>query len=150
MDKIKIREATEKDFQVMVEIAKNDGYMHPNKLNLEWLNKRKGEGDLFFIAEFNGKEVGFVVLQKKFAIGSKLHFLSVKEEFQHKGVGAVLVKKAEEETKKLGNKKIFLYTHYKNFNAIRFYSKNDYYVNGVFIDKYGVGENAILMCRDLE
>ncbi len=147
---IKIKEATEKDFPIMVEIAKSDGYMHPNKLNLEWLNKRKKEDDLFFIAEIEDKKIGFVILQKNFAIGSKLHFLSVKKDFQHKGIGTSLIKKAEEETKKLGKKRIFLYTHQKNFDAIKLYSKLNYYVNGIFINKYGIGENAVLMAKDLE
>ena len=144
---MKIIQTDEKDFPAMIEIAKNDGFSHPNQLNTDWLKKRLSEGDIFFITE---EKNGFVSLQKKFASGAKLHFLSVKKQAQHKGIGTALIKKIEEETKKLGFKKLFLYSHQKNFDAIRFYTKLQFYVDGIFIDKYGPGQNAILMCKDLE
>ena len=149
MQEIVIREARDADFPELVDIVKNDGFPHPLPTNLEWLLKRKETGDKFFVVDGqNKKPIGFASLQGKFASGAKLHYLSVREEQHHKGIGTALVKKIEDEAKAIGKGKLYLYTHQKNFEAIRFYSKLNFYVVGVFIDKYVSGENALLLCKD--
>lgn len=146
-----IREAKEGDFPIMVDIVKNDGFPHPLPTTLEWLLKHRQAGDRFFVVDGTDKKpIGFASLQEKFASGAELHYLAVRKEHHHKGIGTALVKKIENEAKAIGKSRLYLYTHQKNFEAIRFYSKLDFYVVGIFIDKYASGENALLLCRDLE
>ncbi len=150
MPEIAIREARDVDFPEMVDIVKNDGFPHPLPTTLEWLLKRKALGDKFFVVDGqNKKPTGFASLQEKFALGAKLHYLSVRKEQHHKGIGTALVKKIEDEAKAIGKDRLYLYTHQKNFEAIRFYSKLNFYIVGIFIDKYASGENALLLCKDL-
>src|SRR3989338_6001115 len=103
MPEIVIREARNADFPELVDIVKNDGFPHPLPTNLEWLLKRKETGDKFFVVDGqNKKPIGFASLQGKFASGAKLHYLSVREEQHHKGIGTALVKKIEDEAKAIG------------------------------------------------
>ena len=145
-----IREAKEKEYEELVKIAENDGFEHPNKLNLEWIKKRVNQGDEFYVFSEDSKIIGFVCFQPDFARGSKLHFISVLREEQGKGVGKKLVEKIEELTRNLGKNKIYLYVHQKNKKAIDFYLKNDFHFSGIFLDKYGEGEHALLMCKNLD
>ncbi|MFH1256862.1 MAG: GNAT family N-acetyltransferase [Candidatus Diapherotrites archaeon] len=145
----KIRRASAKDFPAMLEINRNDGFDYVAKMNIEWLKKAQRGKDAFFIAEHKGKALGFCSVQPNYTYGSRLRFLSVLKKFQHKGIGAALMEKAEEHARGNGKKKLFLYVNQKNFDAIRFYSKHKFYVTGIFLEKYGKGGNALLMAKDL-
>lgn len=143
-----IREAVEKDFQELVEIAENDGFKHPNKMTVDWIKKRCLAGDRFYVFE-QASILGFICFQPEFSLGSRLHFLSVKKDEQGKGAGSALLEEAEKMTRNHGKNKLYLYVHQKNKKAIGFYLKHEFDFSGIFLDKYGDGENALLMVKEL-
>lgn len=125
------------------------GFKHPNKLNLDWIKNRLALGDRFCIFESEGKILGFMCFQPDFSQGSRLHFISVLKEEQGKGVGSALIEEAEKFTRNHGKNRLYLYVHQKNKKALRFYLKHGFDFSGIFLDKYGKGENALLMVKDL-
>jgi len=170
-----LREATEADFEEIVEISKSDGFEHPNTPTLEWVKNRCVLGDRFYVyvgdapkscisehsenqtkkpEDFRGEELGdikgFICFQPKFARGSRLHFLSVSQSEQGKGIGSALLEEAEKMSRNHEKNLIYLYVHQKNKKAVNFYLKQGFNFSGIFLDKYGEGENALLMCKKLD
>lgn len=143
-----IQKAVEKDYDKFPEIVENDGFSHPNKFSLDWVYNRIKLGDEFYVY-FDGKIKGFMCFQPEFSNNSRLHFISVLKQEQGKGIGTTLVEKAVELTRKLGKTKLYLYVHQKNKKAIDFYIKKGFCFSGIFLDKYGESEHALLMRRDI-
>jgi ribosomal protein S18 acetylase RimI-like enzyme len=73
----------------------------------------------------------------------------VLKEEQGKGIGSQLLEEAETMTRNHSKNKLYLYVHQKNKQAINFYFKHDFNFSGIFLDKYGEGEHALLMCKNL-
>ncbi len=144
-----IREAHKKDIPLFIELAKADGYDYKVGISKERYLRAFEEGCKFYIAEENGVSVGYAALQPIFAKGSRLRWLSVHKEHHRKGIGSQLVNKAEHVAQTLGKNKLYLYTHQSNTIAIIFYSQLKFKVTGFFADKYGKGEHAILLRKQL-
>jgi ribosomal-protein-alanine N-acetyltransferase len=145
-----IREAEEKEYGELIRIAEEDGFEHPRKINLLWIQNRSILGDRFYLYEENNKILGFVCFQPEFSNGSRLHYISVRKSEQGKGVGSALLEEVEKMTVKHEKSKLYLWVHQKNKQAIKFYLKHDFDFAGIFINKYGEGENALLMCKELK
>lgn len=64
----------------------------------------------FYIIKRNGKVVGCCALRPTWEDIGEIRSLAIKEEEQNKGLGEKLVKKALEEARKLGLKKVFCLT----------------------------------------
>lgn len=141
-----IRKAEKTDFEKMIEIAKNDGFEHPDMPNLDWIKSRIKLGDEFYVY---GNVLGFICFQPQFSRGSRLHFISVMKSEQGKGIGGSLVSYVGGLTRKFGKNKLYLYVHQKNQKAIDFYLKHKFAFAGIFLDKYGEKEHALLMCKEV-
>ncbi len=144
-----IRKAQEKDFSELLKIAMNDGFKHPNEMSLEWVNTRIKRGDEFYVYENERGVVGFICFQQQFSKGCRLHFISVMKEEQGKGIGTALVEKTKLLTRDLGKDKLYLYVYQDNKKAFNFYMKHGFNFSGIFLDKYGEGEHAFLMCSNI-
>lgn len=144
-----IREANVKDFLELVKISEEDGFEHPRKVSLLWMQNRYISGDRFYLFEENNKILGFVCFQPQFSDGSRLHYISVRKGEQGAGIGTALIEEVENMTRNHEKKKLYLWVHQRNRKAIGFYFKHDFDFAGIFLDKYGKGEHALLMCKEL-
>ncbi len=98
-----------------------------NKQMQEVVNNSSAEEELF-IAEENEKVIGFILLQtrKDFFTGESQGYISdiaVKKEYEGKGVGRLLLGKAEGWARGKGYQLIFLHTLIGNERAKRIYEE---------------------------
>lgn len=134
---LKIRKAKKEDTEKFVEVYKS-AYMKIKKYSYRkdkmikwyyrWLLKRDKDG--IFVAEVDGKVVGFIACDANWQgffdenIG-EIHELIVKEDCKHKGIGKILIERGEEYLKKKGHKIIELWVGEEN-PAREFYEKLGY------------------------
>jgi ribosomal protein S18 acetylase RimI-like enzyme len=150
-ENLEIRKADSNDAGKIIEITRNsvcDLYRYDSK-TLDVIKKHMENFD-FFIMEKNKKPLGYMKFNKRFLHdGAKISEIYIKNEFQGKGLGSLMLRKAEELTKKLGKKKLYLYCSQKNLNAIKFYTEHKFYVVGLVTNYYINGETALLMCKEV-
>jgi ribosomal protein S18 acetylase RimI-like enzyme len=130
-NRIKIRKATKKDFSKIAEIWKKEYSKKP--YNEKWKIK-----DIFakikdylkeskiYVATLDKKIVGFIIFKRIIWDDGKHLFIDevvVSKKFQGKGIGKVLMSKAEKESK--GCVLVELWT-YKEAEACNFYKKLGY------------------------
>ncbi|ADB58108.1 GNAT family N-acetyltransferase [Archaeoglobus profundus] len=105
------------------------------KLYFRWLLKRDPEGFFTYVA---GKPVGFIACDCNwFSVFegeevAEIHEIVVHPEWQGKGIGTSLMKKALDYAKERGRKVVELWVGVKNLKAIRFYKKFGFKERGVF------------------
>lgn len=145
-----IKEVDEKDFFQLIEVSSSDGFEHPKSITLAWIQNRIMLGDRFYAFYENNKILGFVCFQPQFSSGSRLHYLSVRQDEQGRGIGSVLLEEAEKLARNHSKNKLYLWVHQKNKKALAFYLKHGFDFSGIFLDKYGEGGNALLMVKKLE
>jgi len=90
----------------------------------KWLYKRDPEG--FFVAEVNGKPVGFCAcdshwVNKNHKLVLAIHEIFVLPDFSGKGIGKALIQKALEYGRSKGLNIVELWVGEKNYKAINFY-----------------------------
>jgi len=128
---MKIRKATKKDFKEMAKILKEESSKKPYNQKWDSLKSIKAIKDLakdeLFIAEVEGKIVGFIASQitvddkKKVYLGE----LWLIPEYQRQGIGNALTTHVEKLYKKKGVKIIRLVTNKKS-DSFKFYKKLNY------------------------
>ena len=147
---MKIRRATIKDLDGLIEVTKYSGYPLPQYiLTPERLKQYFNMKSFVFVAVENNEIIGYATFMHEFRDGCELHSIEVKKNFHRKGVGAALLKRVEKETKKMGKNKLYLIVYQKNFIAISFYSKHAYYISELIQGHYSGGECALLMLKDI-
>jgi ribosomal protein S18 acetylase RimI-like enzyme len=130
---MQIRKANKKDFLEManlikIEFAKppyNDKWTIENALKT--LNNYEKQGNLY-VSILDKQIVGLIAIRKSYYSIGQMAFIEellVKEQFQGKGIGKSLVKKAEEDLKKDNIKFIYLSTN-KRAPAVKFYKALGY------------------------
>ena len=115
---------------------------------LSYLQKTRGD---FIVAEENGEIIAAlaIVTEVKTRQHKRVRFkhIAVKEEFQGKGVGSDLIKKAEQI---VGKGKIEIHVAEGEKEPIEFYKKNGYEIEGVLKDHYRMGEMCTIMGKVLK
>ncbi len=101
------------------------------------------------VALYEEKIVGFLNGEIILDEGNIL-MISVKKEFQNKGVGRKLMNRFEKLAKKEGVKAIYLEVSEKNINAIDFYKKLGFIPVGQRKNYYKNGENALLLKKEVK
>ena len=101
------------------------------------------------VALYEEKIVGFLNGEIILDEGNIL-MISVKKEFQNKGVGRKLMNRFEKLAKKEGVKAIYLEVSEKNINAINFYKKLGFIPIGLRKKYYKNGENALLLKKEVK
>ena len=138
-EKIKIRKATIKDIDLIIDIQKRDGFTHSYYLNRKRLKELFKRGEIFFIAFLDKKAVGFASVYIE--IRARLHFISVIKEHSKKGIGSLLMQKVINEAKRRGKKMMYVYTE-KNSPVERFFIKNGFKKVGYFKNRFGEGKHG--------
>lgn len=108
----------------------------------------KGEDEQGFVAEADGTIVGSGLLVQReldqyHDFGPWLAGLVVHPEWRGQGVGSMLVRAVEEQARRNGAGRLYLYT----FETERFYRSIDWSVGERFTDRFG--KPCALMVRDL-
>lgn len=106
---------------------------------LNWLYEGNPEG--FFIAVIGEEIVGFISCHKDWDEDEEgkvceIHEFAVKNEYQGRGVGKALLRKAIEYSKSTNHSKVTLWVGEKNEKAINMYEKHDFkplYKAGVWL-----------------
>jgi len=136
--------------KTLLEISRHDGSAPVSKT---WL-KKISEHDVFFVAMVNVSDrkavryAGFAAVDPWFKYdknGIELDIISVKKEFQRKGIGTELMRAVENYIKKLGKRFVYLAVRASNTKALRFYAKLGFEVAGLLADRYGAGKHSIFM-----
>ncbi len=103
---------------------------------------------LSFAATMLGKIVGFVIGVAEGEIG-RIYTLDVVPEFRRRGVGAMLLKKVEEELRRKGVRIYCLEVMRENYPAIKLYLKMNYKPVRILKGYYG-NRDGILMVKEAD
>ena len=105
--KIRVDQVGLDKFEIINEIQSNDGFEHSYPLSKERFTNLIHRGEYFFVSFYEGKAAGMISVD--FEIRAKLHFFSVKKDYQGKGIGGVLLKKILEEAKNRNYSSVYVY-----------------------------------------
>jgi ribosomal protein S18 acetylase RimI-like enzyme len=129
---MQIRQIREEDIPLCAQLAKDLPLGKTYGFTVEgWIKKlkqaRNEAGNLLFIAEEEGRLAGFawVHTHGAFLAAPYLRFLAVDPSFQGRGVGTLLLKEFEEQTRNL-KKDWFLLVSDFNTGAQQFYEKHGF------------------------
>lgn len=131
---MKIRKGTKKDFNEIVKLF-IEGFSEKPYLE-KWTQKSAGKrlkkffnkDYIIYVAESDGGIEGFIIISTYLWYTGNEGFIDefiVSKKMHGKGIGTILLKKAEKYLRKKGVKEIALYTHRKA-KAARFYEKRGY------------------------
>jgi len=145
MSKIVIRKMCEDNLPIVSELAM---LANPHILKEEYgkriLDRLKEYPDLSFIAEDDGKVVGYVqavVYEDEAVIGD----IVVANEYQRKGIGKQLMNAMLGAIKNRKVRIILAEIHYKCASSIPFYYKYNFRITGFVQDYFGAGHDVILL-----
>ena len=105
----------------------DENWAYSKKGSAKFENRLKGRNSIVFIAENNGKPVGFAVVHVSKTIMRHidkiglLEYLYVENDFRKKGVGTMLLRKVKNFLRNKKISRIKLTTFSANSNAIKFY-----------------------------
>lgn len=129
--KIQIVQAKPDKFELISEIQNNDGFEHSYPLSRERFEKLIHRGECFYLAYYDGEATGMISVD--FEIRAKLHFFSVKQDYQSKGIGTALLTKVLEEAKNRNYYSVYVYVEFdspvEKFLLSRGFKKVGYYHN---------------------
>lgn len=124
--KITIRKYVEPDCSQIIDLW-NDIF-RPTKYHNDpdrTIKMKNNHDDLFYVAEFDNKIIGTVIIGFDGHRGW-IYALAVKKEFQRKGIGTKLVDKAINVLRDLGCLKVNIQIMSNNSNVVNFYKKCDF------------------------
>ncbi len=106
--------------------------------------------DGVFVAEVNGRVVGFTILMHKdwFNI-AYLDYIQVSTDWIAKGVGHRLIERGIAWTEKKGARLIYTETGRDNERAVKFYQRHGFKITGEIPDYYQEGLDALILVRKL-
>lgn len=144
---MRIRRATFDDINSIVEITRNDGYERP--LDPDQVRKYMDQGDMYFLL-LNPKPTGVAKLAINNKSKAEMFVISIRLEFQKKGLGSKLIKFVETVTRKIGKNKLCVHVREENTNAIDFYYKNGFQKIGQVKDLYEKGDRHLTLVKILK
>nr|WP_236698174.1 ribosomal protein S18-alanine N-acetyltransferase [Pyrodictium occultum] len=153
-----IRKARLEDLPMIIAI--NRATLPENYPEWFWRDHLEKWGDAFFVAEVEGRIVGYVMSRVEYGaptftkglIVKKGHIVSIAvlEGYRRRGIGTALMKAALKALKeRYGCKEVYLEVRVSNEPAIRLYEKLGFKKVRVIPMYYLDGEDAYLMAREL-
>ena len=119
-----------------------------------FLDEGKKSGYYFFVAELDGKVLGYVNFGPTPCTksGWDLYWIAVSKELHGEGIGGELMKMAEKDVAKNGGEKLWIETSSKeNYLPTRlFYEKKGYVKAAELEDFYGPDDNKIIYVKLLK
>lgn len=144
---MKIRPAFRQDIPLLLRIEKKSGFPVPNYSFTRRYFTRALKNKKIFILE-DPKPIGFAIF-RNYKDGCEIDAIIILKLQHSKGYGTKLLKFLEKETIKMKKKKLYSYCWNKNFPAICFYTKHNFYIIDVKKKRYTGKEIALLLCKDL-
>jgi ribosomal protein S18 acetylase RimI-like enzyme len=150
---INIRPANKDEVKVLQDLNDEvfiDNQKYDIDLDMNWAqsDRRKGyftevlnSPDAFcFIAEENGKEVGYIAAEPKIVSYRKSKYIEIENmgvipEYRSKGVGSMLMNECLKWAKTQGFQKAFVNAYFDNTMAIDFYKRNGFLEIDVSLEK---------------
>jgi len=126
--KLKIKRATENDFNILMKIWEESKYFPQTKNKMLKTLKKSIQHSEIYLASSN-KPVAYFVITHKLKI-TYLNWISVINSQKGKGIGYEILKKVEKRAKENKSNKIQLGVFSKNFKAIGLYTKHKYIFKG--------------------
>ena len=118
----------------LVSIQKNDGFSHVYYLTKERLEKLFSNGEEFFGAFTDNKLIGFISINTD-VVRMRIHFLSVDQQFQRKGVASILLKHILLIAKEKKIRNVYVYTEIESPLEV-FLLKNRFIKVGYFKKRF--------------
>jgi ribosomal protein S18 acetylase RimI-like enzyme len=101
------------------------------------------------IAEVDGRAVGFMILTSNDDCSLEVDWLDVHPDFQRRGIGTILVKKAVEIAKEKNCGFLSVHTWETNEKMMTFSIKNGFKIVECLRNFYGEGKDALLLKKKL-
>ena len=117
---------------------------------IHWASR--DESAQVFVAEVNGKAVGFLMLEWPGTWWNRvaeIGWIAVLPEYQRKGFGTALMKRMEQYAEEKGIRKIYVEPSVENKIAIHFYIENGYKPEAIRKDWYKDGEDSAILGKHL-
>ncbi len=151
---IHIRQANNNDLTVLQNLNDEvfiDNHKYDADLDMNWAKSEKGKkyfSDLLnntnaccFIAEENGKPVGYIAAGPKIVSYRKSKYLEIENmgvipKYRSMGIGTMLIKECFKWGKAHGFQKIFVNAYFDNRMAIEFYRRNGFKEIDISLEKW--------------
>ncbi|MET1101813.1 MAG: ribosomal protein S18-alanine N-acetyltransferase [Pyrodictiaceae archaeon] len=150
----------------LADMSDLDQVIHINEVSLPehyprwfWENHLRNWGAAFYVAEVEGRVVGYVMPRVEYGFGVIVHGLirrghiisiAVLPEYRRRGIGTALMKAAMHALKEVYKcREVYLEVRVSNTPAIRMYEKLGFKKIQVIPFYYLDGEDAYLMAREL-
>ncbi len=139
MSDLKFIQAKETDLNLMIEIQKDDGFLHSYYLTSTRLSRLFRRGELFYLVYRSGNPVGFCSLDCE--IRCQIHFFSIIQKYTHQGIGSEMLKFMLLEVKKNGYQEVHVFVE-QSSPVENFLVKRGFLKVGFYKDRYGASKNA--------
>lgn len=142
--RLKIRRYEERDFGAYVDtLEKTTSWGDDAEEELAARIQKMTDKDEIWVAEADGKAVGFMILTPNDDGTLEIDWLDVYPDFQRRGIATNLVAKAEEiaEARKAGA--LSVHTWMENTKMLAFLKKNGFELSKTIVDFYGEGKDAL-------
>lgn len=148
MENLVIEEVKEEDLETIYEIEKENFKDCWSKNYILFHIKLPKDIRYFFVAREENKVIGYIVCWVS-DFTAHLHNISVKKDYQNKGVGTKLLNFLIDILKKQGITEIVLEVRVNNFKAINLYKKHGFKEITIKKRFYPDGEDALMMLKEL-
>lgn len=151
LEKIEIIKICEVQERIIIELCKIHNENFDKKVESKYFEEilSNTQYTVYYMKK-SEKVSGYIIYYDTFD-SFDLFEIAIKKEFQNKGLGNELLEKTidrlfnEEKYKKT----VFLEVNENNFSAVKLYKKNNFKEISLRKNYYGIGQNAIIMVRNL-
>jgi len=144
METMKIRRYEERDFKAYAgTLEKTTSWGDEAEEELAARIQKMTEKDEIWVAEADGKAVGFMILTPNDDGTLEIDWLDVHPEFQRKKVATHLVAKAEEVAKARKAETLSVHTWKDNSKMLAFLERNGFELFQTIANFYGKGQDAL-------
>lgn len=132
-----VREATHRDVKTCARIEKQVSAESIEIIEDEIEKQIKEEDHFIFVAEEEGKVVGFISAEwQRWNNSVYIDSLYIDENYRRKGYGSQLLKRMIKKSREIRSKKVFIDVEAGNTYAIILYLKHGFEINGYVQDFY--------------
>ncbi|MCI2414285.1 MAG: ribosomal protein S18-alanine N-acetyltransferase [Candidatus Aramenus sp.] len=139
-----ISDATEEDLGEIYRIEL-ESFDNPYPLSL--LKAYLYLASVYVVAKEDGQVVGYAIGIIQHRVRGHVVSIATAQGYRKKGVGSALLRSLEEAFKQRGCTYSYLEVKVDNEDAVRFYSKNGYFVTFTRKNYYGRGKHAFVMVK---
>jgi len=150
---MKIRLLKKKDIEKIMEIIKE---WKKESSIISWDKRKKVEEVLrrspktCWVVEINKKIIGFRLVIDDIQNRAWARLTVISKKYRRKGIGSLLIREVDRKLKKMGFRKVYAQTSYKNIASINWHLKSGYRKVTLLRDWYKKGRHGILFIKNLD